>query len=440
MKMKSFRGGIHPPGNKEYSEKKPIETFPLPDQVIIPLSQHLGAPCNPVVVEGELVKKGQKIGEGKGFVTAPIHASLSGKVTAIKNFPHPSGKDLPAFLIQSDGKDEWVEGLNSTENFLDLSPEEMKNKIREAGLVGMGGAAFPTMVKLSPPPEKPIDTIILNGVECEPYITADHRLMLEEPHRIIRGLKIIMQILGVSRAFIGIEANKPDAIKMITESLNHEPSVKVVKLKVKYPQGAEKHLIKAILNREVPSGGLPMDVGALVQNVGTVGAIYDAVCLGIPLIERVTTVTGAAIMEAKNLKVRIGTPVRELFQFCGGLTEEAGKVLMGGPMMGIAQHSLDIPVIKGTTGILIIPREKVEKEGFRPCIRCGKCILVCPMKLMPNTIGNFAAKELIEDAEKFHPLDCIECGSCNYVCPAKRPLVHFIRYVKAEIGAKGRKD
>jgi electron transport complex protein RnfC len=439
MRIKAFKGGIHPPGNKEYSEKKPIETVPLPKKVIIPFSQHLGAPCDSVISAGDRVKKGQKIGEGKGFVTAPVHASLSGEVVAITDFPHPSGRNLPAVEIKSDGKDEWFDGLNPTEDIWNLSPEEMREKIREAGLVGMGGAAFPTHVKLSPPKEKPIDTIIINGVECEPYLTADHRLMLEEADRIAHGIKIVMKILGVSRAFIGIEANKLDALKKMTEILANEPQIEVIKLKVKYPQGAEKQLIKAILNREVPSGGLPMDVGALVQNVGTISAIYDAVRFGIPLIERVTTVTGSAVKEAKNLKVRIGTSIRELIEFCGGFNGEVGKVIIGGPMMGVTQHSLDIPVVKGTSGILILPLKELEIEEFHPCIRCGECIQACPMKIMPNMIGNFAEKDLFEEAEKFGLMDCIECGACAYVCSARRPLVHFIRYAKAEIQAKRRK-
>jgi electron transport complex protein RnfC len=307
------------------------------------------------------------------------------------------------------------------------------------GIVGMGGAAFPTHVKLSPPKEKPIDTFIINGAECEPYLTADHRLMLEEPENILEGARIAMHILGVERGIIAIESNKPDAIEKMRGLAEDIPELHVFALKVRYPQGAEKQLIKTLVNREVPfSGGLPMDVGVIVQNVGTLSAIYKAVRFGIPLIERITTVTGSGVHEPKNLRVRIGTPIRALIEACGGFTSDVGKVIMGGPMMGVSQYSVEVPV-KGTSGILVQPLSEVEEGVTQPCIRCGSCIQACPAGLMPTVLAVFAQRDLFEEAERYDVVDCIECGCCNYVCPAKIPLVHLLRYAKAEVLARKKK-
>jgi electron transport complex protein RnfC len=436
-----FRGGVHPQDRKHLSRDKAIEVLPVPQRLVVPLSQHIGAPYEPIVSPGECVKKGQKIGQARGFVSAPVHAPTSAKVLKIGNFPHPLGRPLPAVEMESDGLDEWAEGLPAGEDYSSLSPDDLRAAIREKGIVGMGGAAFPTHVKLSPPEGKAIDTLIVNGSECEPYLTSDHRLMVEEPERIIGGMRIMISILGVERAFIAIEENKPEAISAMVKSLGEEPHVEVVALEVKYPQGAEKQLIKALVNREVPSsGGLPMDVGVLVQNVGTAAAVEQAIRLGIPLIERVVTVTGEGVQEPKNLRVRLGTPVGVLLDACGGFRETPGKLILGGPMMGLNQYTTDVPVIKGTSGMVVLPVSQVNMEEPRNCIRCGTCVGVCPMNLLPNVLGVLATRGFFDQAERHYLLDCIECGSCGFACPAEIPLVHLIRYAKAEVLANKNKS
>lgn len=432
----TFSGGVHPAYNKELTAHKPAVTAALPTRIIIPLSQHIGAPDKPLVVIGQEVKRGEKIGEGTGFVSAPVHASTSGKVTAIGNFPHPLGMDVASVVIESDGKDEWVSGLKETPDYAMLSPDELKKMVSEAGIVGMGGATFPTHVKLSPPKEKPIDAVVLNGAECEPYLTADHRIMLERPTEIVEGLKILMKILGVKKGYIGIEANKPDAIETMQKAVAGSPGIAVLPVKVKYPQGAEKMLIKAVVNRTVPAGGLPMDIGVVVQNVGTAEAVYNAVRFGRPLIERYVTVTGRGVKEPKNFIARIGTPYSQLVEEAGGFTDSAAKVISGGPMMGISQYSLDVPVIKGTSGILVLPRAEVSVKPYGPCIRCARCIDACPMKLQPSVIGLFVEKERYEDAKDYNLLDCFECGSCTFVCPANRPMVQWVKKAKKELAKK----
>jgi electron transport complex protein RnfC len=436
-KIKRFRGGVHPHDKKDLSRDRAIETLPVPERLVVPLSQHIGAPCEPVVAPGQLVRKGDKIGEAKGFVSVPVHAPTSGKVVTIENLPHPLGRLLPAIEIESDGLDTWGDDIHGREDFLSLSPDDLRAIVREKGIVGMGGATFPTHVKLSPPEGKVIDTLIVNGAECEPYLTADYRLMLEQPEKVIGGMRIMRVILGVERVFIAIEANKPEAIDHIGKSAQNDPHVAVVPLEVKYPQGAEKHLIKTLVDRDVPSsGGLPMDVGVLVQNVGTAVAIDEAVRSGIPLIGRVVTVTGEGIAEPKNLHVRIGTPIRILLEACGGLKNGPGKLILGGPMMGISQYTTDVPVIKGTSGVVVLPPALVQLEEAKTCIRCGTCVRVCPMNLLPNFIGVFAARGLFDQAERHYALDCIECGACAFACPSRIPLVHLIRLAKAEILAK----
>ncbi len=333
---KSFRGGVHPDDRKRYTAAKAIETAPVPEKVVIPVRQHIGAPCSPIVKVGDVVKKGQVIAEAQAFVSSPVHASISGKVTAIGDYPHPVFGSCPSIVIESDGKDEWAEGLPLNRKWDTLDAAALKDIIKGAGIVGMGGATFPTHVKISPPAEKTIDLFILNAAECEPFLTADHRVMLEQADRVITGIQIIMKILGVTKGYIGIEENKPDAIATMNKACANLPAVKVVALKTKYPQGAEKTLIKVIADREVPSGGLPMDVGVVVQNVGTVVAVADAVEHGIPLIERVTTVTGGVVAEPKNLLLRIGTTFGEAIKLCGGFKEQPAKLIMGGPMMGNA--------------------------------------------------------------------------------------------------------
>jgi electron transport complex protein RnfC len=436
-KVWRFQGGVHPQDKKDLSRDKSIEVAGLPPRLVVPLLQHIGAPCEPLVSSGEFVKKGQKIGEARGFVSAPVHAPTSGKVTKIDNFPHPLGRSLPAIEIEPDGSDEWAGDIQGSEDFLSLSPDDLKAVIREKGIVGMGGAAFPTHVKLSPPQGKTIDALIINGSECEPYLTADFRLMVEESDKVIQGMRIMMTILGVKTLFIAIEANKPEAIHAMREALGNESLAKVVVLEVKYPQGAEKQLIKTLVNREVPSsGGLPMDVGILVQNVGTAASIFDAVRFGIPLVERVVTVTGEGIREPKNLRVRIGTPISYLIEACGGFMEAPGKLILGGPMMGVSQYTTDIPVVKGTSGVLVFPATHVHVEGPQSCIRCGTCVRVCPMNLVPSGLALLAKRGLLDEAERHYVLDCIECGSCAFACPAKIPLVHWLRYAKGEVLAK----
>ena len=430
FRRKSFQGGAHPPEEKHWSENKEIETLPLPEEVIIPLQQHLGAPAEPIVEKGEPVKTGQPLGKTTKFVSVPSHASISGTVKAVERRPHPLGTDLLSIVIEGDGNDTWVDTLDSTSDFMDLSTDEMKKRIQEAGLVGMGGAAFPTHVKLSPPADKPIDTVFLNGVECEPFLTADHRLMLEKPTDILKGLRIIMKILGVEKAVIGIEKNKPDAIRLMCDMTDSEKNISVLPLSVKYPQGAEKQLIKAGTGREVPSGGLPMDVGCLVHNVGTALAIFETVSSRKPLIERIVTVTGPGVKEPKNLRVRIGTSFRSLIEFCGGYTESAAKVINGGPMMGISQVTDEVSVIKGTSGILVLNEKTAKLKPEQPCISCARCVDVCPMKLIPSRIANLIEYQRVDDAHELGILDCIECGTCGFICPSKRDLVHYIKLGK----------
>lgn len=436
---KTFPGGSHPSTNKRRTQASPVQDMPLPQKVVIPLNQHTGAPAEPTVAVGDEVKTGQKIGEAQGYVSVPVHASISGQVKAIEPHLHPLGGKLPAIIIESDGQDTWIDGARENKEELPSDPKVLAEAIREAGIVGLGGAAFPTHVKLLPPEDKPIDTFILNGAECEPYLTADHRLMVENTDEIVAGAKIILRVLNCSRGIIGIEVNKPDALAAMRERVREESNFEVTALQVKYPQGAEKQLIWAITKREVPSGGLPMDVGCVVQNVGTAKAIHEAIAGGTPLIQRVVTVTGPIVKEPQNLRVRIGTLFSELIQRCGGTTEEPGKLIMGGPMMGLAQVSDQVPVIKGTSGVLILPPDQSEIPESLPCISCARCVDTCPMKLVPTDLGKLIQHSRFKDAEKQGVLDCMECGTCSYVCPSKINLVHLFKFAKAKILAERRK-
>ncbi|HOE56228.1 MAG TPA: electron transport complex subunit RsxC [Bacillota bacterium] len=439
MRILTFKGGTHPPHSKKATESLAIERANEPKVVVIPMQQHIGAPCEPIVQVGDEVKVGQKIGEAKGFVSSPVHSGVSGKVTAIEPRLYSGGTAVTCIVIESDMKNTISDDITPKGSLSDLSAEDIKNIIKEAGIVGMGGAAFPTHVKLTPPPDKKVDTVILNGAECEPYLTSDHRLMLEHPEEVVFGLQALMKVLGVKKGYIGIETNKPDAIEKIFEMAKGIEGIEVVALKTKYPQGAEKQLIHACTNREVPSGGLPADAGVVVNNVGTAAAVAKAIMTGMPLIERIVTVTGQGVNNPGNLMVKIGTSFREVIEQCGGLKGKTGKVIAGGPMMGITQFSLDVPVIKGTSGILVLTEEEARLPEPTNCIRCGKCVEACPINLMPVNLSAYSLANKHEQAEALNAMDCIECGACSFVCPAKRPLVESIRVSKREILARRKK-
>lgn len=432
-----FRGGIHPHGHKELTSSSPIQTAPLLDKYYVILQQHIGAPPNLVVKDKDLVKKGQMLAEPGGFVSAPVHAPTSGEVKLL-DWHSSSGVKLPAVQIDADGADEWAPDIHPCPDWENREPAKLREKIARAGVVGMGGAAFPTAVKLSPPPNKKIDVLILNGAECEPYLTADHRLMLESPEKILQGAAILAKVLGVKTVLLGIEQNKPDAIAKLS-GLAKSGGVTVVPLRVMYPQGAEKQLIFALTGRKVPAGGLPMDVGCVVQNVGTAAAVADAVVEGKPLIERVTTITGSPVVRPGNWRLRIGTTLAEALTLTGGIKSQPAKLLLGGPMMGHAQTSLDTPVAKNSSGILLLSHDEVAQYGSQACIRCGRCVDVCPMSLMPGPLSVMIESERFELADYAHATDCVECGCCAYVCPSLRPLVQHLRRGKAEIIAKRKK-
>lgn len=441
MKLLTFRGGIHPPYKKEYSNQKAIEKAENPKVVYIPLQQHIGAPASPIVQVGDSVKVGQKIGEQQGFVSCNVHSSVSGKVIAIKECEVAGGTGV-CVVIENDFLEKKHESVKPKGELENLTREEIVSIIKEAGIVGMGGATFPTHVKLSPPPDKNIDVVILNGAECEPYLTADHRLMLENPEDVVFGLRVFMKALNVKKGYIGIEVNKPDALDAIQKVAQQYKDIEVVGLEVKYPQGAEKQLIYACTGREVPSGGLPMDAGAVVNNVGTAAQVARTIKTGMPLIERITTVTGSCIKNPKNLITKVGTLVSEIIDQCGGFKEDktVGKVIMGGPMMGIAQYTIDIPTNKGTSGILCLDEEESKTPKPQNCLRCGKCLSVCPAFLQPLYISAYSLKNDFENAQNYRALDCIECGSCSFVCPARRPLLQSVRNAKREIIANKRKQ
>lgn len=433
-----FNGGVHPHEGKELSCSKPVKAAPLLERYLVPIQQNIGAPPKLAVRKGDAVKKGQQIAEAGGFVSVPLHSPACGKVGDTLEIPGATGVSVHAVEIISDGSDEWGSGLEPMESWQDSAPDVLKARILAAGLVGMGGAAFPTHVKLSPPKEKPIDALILNGAECEPYLTADHRLMLETPERVLEGAAIVARILGVKQVFVGVESNKPDAIAELSKTAS-KWGVKVVPLRVRYPQGAEKQLIYALTGRKVPAGGLPMDVGCVVQNVGTCAAACDAVRLGRPLIERIVTVTGTPIVEPGNWLLRIGTPVHKALELAGGVKTPPAKLILGGPMMGFAQSSLEVSVAKSTSGILSLGPDEVSQFSSEPCIRCGRCVDACPMGVIPGTLSAMVECEKYGRAEEWHVMDCMECGSCAYVCPSHRPLVQHFRRAKAEINAKRRK-
>ncbi len=434
LKLTGARRGAKLPESK-ITANSPIEPLPLPEKVIIPMQQHIGAENAPLVSRGAEVLTGQKIGESEKFISAPVHATLSGEISGGSVVINPPTGELTKTLaITSDGADKWVE-LEKAKDPKSLSAKKIIEMVKEAGIVGMGGAAFPTHVKLQPPKDKKIDSVILNGCECEPFVTADHRIMLEYGEQVLSGLNIIRKVLAPQNVYIGIEDNKEDAIEHLEELISKSDfarDFKIVPLKSKYPTGAEKTLIEVILGREVPIGGLPMDVGVVVQNVGTAKAIHDTIFEGKPLIERVVTVTGA-VKQPKNLLVRIGTPLRNLIEYCGGMEEGANEIILGGPMMGISHFDLDFPVTKGTSCVLV--RESVPVKE-QECISCGRCLGVCPMRLMPTLLTKYAKTGRYDAAEEAYVNNCVECGSCAYACPARIPIVQYIKVAKKELAKR----
>jgi electron transport complex protein RnfC len=434
--LKTFRtGGVHPPENKQAARCK-IATLPLPAQVVIPLNQHIGAPAEAVVAKGDTVKVGTLLGKAAGFVSANVHSSVSGTVRKVGDALQGNGASAPSVFIDVEG-DEWEETIDRTPTTVTecaLSGKEIIGKIAAAGIVGLGGAAFPTQVKLSPPPGHKAEVLIINGVECEPYLTSDHALMMAKGEEILTGVRLLMKAIEVNRALVGIERNKQDAIALLTALAAEKfREIEIVPLKVKYPQGSEKHLIDALLRRKVKSEALPVSVGAVVQNVGTVFAVYEAVQKNKPLIERVVTVAGTEIARPSNLLVRVGTPVRALLDAAGGLPDSAGKIIGGGPMMGRTLVDADVPVTKACSGILVFPAKDAARRPAEPCVRCAKCVQACPMRLNPALLMDATLYEQWPLAEKNYIVDCIECGSCSYTCPACRPLLDYIRLGKNKV-------
>lgn len=436
MMLKTFiKGGVHPEENK-LSSGSPIQLFPVPAEVHMLLGQSLGAPAKAVVAKGDLVKVGQLIARGEAFISAHVHSSVSGKVLKIDETDDPSGYRRAAIIIATEG-DEWMDTINRNPEIkheCHLAPDEIIAKIHEMGIVGLGGATFPTKVKMLVPQGKKAEILILNGVECEPYLTADHRLMLEKGEEMLIGATILMKALGVKRAVVGIENNKPDAIAHLNNLVKGFKGIEIISLKVKYPQGAEKQLIKAVTGREVPSMKLPIEVGCVVNNVGTAFAVYEAIQKNKPLIERVVTVTGKKLKSPGNYLVRIGTPVHVLIEHAGGLPEATGKVVSGGPMMGKALNSLQVPVVKGTSGILIFDESEAKRTVVQHCIRCARCVSACPMGLEPYLLERQVNNQVWADAETNRIMDCMECGSCHFICPSSRPLLDYLRLGKNKVG------
>lgn len=432
--LNRIRGGVHPPGNKDLTEDKPIAKIEAPEKVVLPLQQHIGAPSIPRVKKGEGVFVGTTVGGAEAFVSAPVHCSVSGKVIRIAPQPGPLGRDTLSVIVENDGEYAIDPSLKPPPAWDGLSQQEIREAVREAGIVGLGGATFPTHVKLNPPQQFPIDTVILNGAECEPYLTADYRLLVEEPESVLEGLRIIMKAVGASRGIVAIEDNKPLALREFKRLVEGE-DINVYALRTKYPQGAEKVLITTILGREVPSGGLPMHVGVVVNNVGTAHAIARYFDTGLPLMERVVTVTGSVIKNPSNLLIPLGTSFEAAVEACGGFTEPPAKVIMGGPMMGLAQYTLEVPVIKATSGILALPEREVgyEVPSEPRCIRCGRCVDACPMNLIPTYLASYAHAGKWEDLLRFNIDDCIECGCCTYACPTRNPIVQLVKTGKAEL-------
>lgn len=431
MSLLSFKGGVDVHGNKEATEKLPIVDCPPPERVFLPMRQHIGAPAEPVVKVGDQVKIGQIIGKAGGFVSANIHSSISGTVKRISN-KKIMGADTVLVEIENDFEEEYFE-LSKKHSIEELDAEKIRELLAESGIVGMGGAGFPIHVKLSPPQDKPIDTLVINGAECEPYLTGDHRLMVEEGKQVALGTRLIMKCLGVDRAVIAIENNKPDALAAMKDHVKDVKGLEVAAMKVKYPQGAEKQLIHACTDRYVPTGGLPMDVGVVVSNVASAKAVADYILDGRPLVDRVCTVTGSGIKKPMNVKIKNGTLLSHIVENAEGVTEDFVKLILGGPMMGQAATDMEIPSTKTTGGLLFLNEKDAHIPEPKYCVKCGKCVDVCPMFLQPIYIAKYAEAGMYPTSDKYGALDCIECGACSFICPSKRPLVHTIRMAKRKI-------
>lgn len=436
--MKTFRiGGVHPNDNKIYSAHKQITEVPLPKKAVIPLVQHIGAPAKALVVKGDKVKVGQLIAEAGGFVSANIHSPVSGTVTKVDSTVDAWGLRMPAIFIDVEG-DEWMPEIDRSDELntiCKLDAKEIIEKIKAAGIVGLGGACFPTHVKLMPPPGKKAEVLVVNGVECEPYLTCDHQLMLEKGEEIMVGIQILMRALDIKKAVIGIENNKTDAIELMQKLSSRYLGVSVEPLKLRYPQGGEKQLIDACISRQVPSGALPIEVGAVVDNVATIFAVYEAVQKNKPLISRVMTVTGKDVKNPGNYSVRFGTPLSEVLEFAGGIPQSTGKIIGGGPMMGRAMNNVDMPTNKRVSGVLMLTKEESFRKEPSACIRCAKCVSACPMGLEPYLLSKLAALSRFDEMEKHNVMDCIDCGCCQFTCPSNRPLLDYIRMGKAQVVA-----
>ena len=419
----SFKHGVHPPENKDITSGIASRRFPFPAEIILPLSQHIGTPAEALVSPGDRVERGDVIAKAVGFISSAVHATAAGTVKSIELWPHPSGAMVPSIRIDVDPNSTQMRRPRSVPRWQDVKEEDLSKEIARAGIVGLGGAAFPSHVKMTPPKDQPVDLLLINACECEPYLTSDHRTMLERPDDVYTGIRIALKALGITRAVIGIEANKPDAIEIMRKTLPDDLDVTIQPLQVKYPQGAEKMLIKAVTGKEVPSGALPSAVGAMVQNVATAANVAAAFETGQPLIERIITVTGRGIKKPGNWVIPFGTKLRDVIEHCGGLTDDAAEIVFGGPMMGLGQANLDVPILKATGGILVLSKDECKRQDIMPCIRCGKCLEACPVFLNPQLMGQLAKAERYEElAEEAHLADCMLCGSCSFVCPSNIPL------------------
>ncbi|HET9636980.1 MAG TPA: electron transport complex subunit RsxC [Gemmatimonadaceae bacterium] len=425
-----FRHGVHPPEAKGLTSQLRIRRMPFPEEIVLPLRQHAGKPAKLCVKVGDRVERGDKVGEADGFMSVPIHASAAGKVVDVDWWPHPDGSMAESVRIKVDRFAPQVPRPRLVPHWEGLTPAQVVKAVQEAGVVGLGGAAFPTHVKLAPPKDFTVHTLIINGAECEPYLTSDHRTMAEYPDRVHFGVRVMMHALGVSRCVIGVELNKPDAIEALRRALPDDLDITVLPLRVKYPQGAEKMLIRAVTGVEVPSGQLPVSVGVVVQNVGSVAAIAEVFETGLPLIERIVTVSGHGLRKPANLIVPVGTKLRDLLAECGGCDPDAAEVIMGGPMMGQAIGDLDAPVVKGTTGIVVLQRNETRSGTVYPCIHCGRCLDACPVFLNPSLLGDYARAEQYDAMADLHLADCMLCGSCSYVCPSNIPLSQLFQASK----------